>query len=392
MKTITVNWKAVQKAGNFFPWIYDNEILKMPAGLHGGDPVEIVSPDGRFLAIGYANPASRICIRILTFRREPVTASLMENRICQAAFRRKDILAKTNAVRLVHAEADELPGLIVDSYAGYLSVQINTAGMEMWREAILEALRKQPGTRGIYEKPDRRARTKEGLPAEEKILAGDIPDRIEIRENEIVYYVRLKEGQKTGFYLDQRRNRSIVAGYVREGDRVLDAFCHAGGFGIHAAVRGAGLVRFLDVSRAALEQVEQNASLNGAERIETVQAEAFDYLAKAAYGGPSYDLVILDPPSFAKTKREKQGALKGFRHLILNGARLLAPGGLMAVFSCSHHVEMEDLIRTVRDASAETRRKPEILEWLKQDLDHPVVPHFPPSLYLKGLLLRWQAA
>jgi len=388
VKKIAVSWKAVQKIQNLFPWVYDNEILKMPANLPGGETVEIVSPEGRFLASGYANPASKICVRILAFEKQPVTPPFIENRIYEAVLKRKEFFAETDAVRLVHAEADGLPGLIVDSYAGYLSLQINTAGMEKRRESILGALRKQ-AFRGIYEKPDARARIKEGLPAEERVLDGEIPDRIEIREDEIRYHVRLRGGQKTGFYLDQRRNRKIVADYVRKGARVLDCFCHAGGFGMHAAVRGAGVVRFLDESRAALEQVEENASLNGVRQIETIKADAFDYLAGNVCGRPDYDLVILDPPSFAKTKRERHGALKGFRHLILNGARLLRPGGLLAVFSCSHHVEMEDLVRTVRDAAVETRRRPEVLEWLKQDLDHPVVPHFPPSLYLKGLLLRY---
>jgi 23S rRNA (cytosine1962-C5)-methyltransferase len=219
-------------------------------------------------------------------------------------------------------------------------------------------------------------------------LWGEVPEKIRIREDDVLFEVRLAEGQKTGFYLDQRRNRTVVAGYVVPGCRVLDVFCNTGGFGIRTGLKGAGYVRLVDVSQPALDGALENARLNGLSAVETLRADAFDYLAAAVSSGESYDMVILDPPSFTKTKGAKRGAIRGFRQLVSTALALLNPEGYLALFSCSHHVSQEDLMQISLEVSAGAGWRLMVMEQFFQDRDHPHLLNFPPSLYLKGLLLK----
>jgi len=267
-------------------------------------------------------------------------------------------------------------------------VQINTAGMERLRPLILSCLVETVQPAGIYEKSEEKFRSKEGLATEEKVLHGRVPESILIEEYGAPFIVRLKESQKTGFYLDQRRNRQVVASYVRTGFDVLDLFSNTGGFGIHAALRGARSVRLVDISAAALKQAEENVSLNQLKAVETYRADAFTYIREAYEKGRFFDLVIVDPPSFAQTRRTREGAVRAFRQLISGCLRLLRAGGVLAVFSCSQAVSMEDLKEASLKASGDNGSRLDILDHLLQDIDHPVRLHIPNSLYLKGLLLR----
>ncbi|MFB3924647.1 MAG: class I SAM-dependent rRNA methyltransferase [Syntrophales bacterium] len=388
MKKIVISRTADRKIETFFPWIYENEIRKRPGEVRRGELVEIYSLSNEFLGTGYFNPQSVICVRMLSFDREPVNKDLFRKRILKAAVFRQKIIKNTNAYRIIHSEADELPGLIVDYYDGYLALQINTAGMENWREAIIESLVEVLHPKGIYEKSDERSRMLEGIETSEKVIHGTLPEKILITENGVRFSVRLKDSQKTGFYLDQRKNRAAVSRYVEKGFSVLDVFSNTGGFGIYAAIRGADRVRLVDISQSALEQARENAALNGLEKIETIRADAFDFLTELPGSADRFDMIVLDPPSFTKTKQGKIGALKGFRHLVLNSLRILKPGGYLAVFSCSHHVSMEDLKNALLEVSGQSRVRLDIQEHLFQDLDHPVILNVPQSLYLKGLLLK----
>ncbi len=385
MKKVTVKRSAAERLHAFFPWVYRTDIQQ--AAGEAGDLVSVHGPGGAFLGIGYINPASEISVRILSFSEVEINRDFFRDRIMTALGKREPLREKTDARRLVHAEADELPGLIIDDYAGHLAIQVNTLGMERLRDLFLPELMERVKPKGIFEKSDSTSRSREGLATEPRVLHGEIPERVEITENGARFLVNLRESQKTGFYLDQRRNRAITASYVNAGDHVLDVFANTGAFGIHTALRGANRVRLIDVSREALELARENMAANRVS-CETVRADAFDYLTEAPRGKDRYDVVILDPPPFAKARRSTSGALKGMRHLILQSLRVVRPGGLLAVFSCSHHVSQQDLQAAILEAATDRGCRIEILEHLFQDLDHPHVLNIPMSLYLKGFLLR----
>ncbi len=388
MKQIVISNSAYEKLRAFFPWVYQDDILRYPGKVSAGEIVQVLSPAGAFVGIGYVNPESTIAARIFSFRDEPIDRKFFLNRICQADRRRSAIRQVTNAYRIIHAEADGIPGLIVDSYDRRLVVQINTAGIEARREDVIDCLKEALDPLAIYEKSDGRSREKEGLRTEDGTILGEVPESLQISENGVLFKIQLKESQKTGFYLDQRRNRLIVSGYVEKGFSVLDVFCNTGGFGIYAGRKGAGSVRMIDASSAALKAAEENARLNGLDRAEFIQADAFDYLTEAAGQDTRYDLIILDPPSFAKTKQARRGAIRGFKHLVSSGLNLLRAGGYLSVFSCSHHVSLTDLKELALDVAINNGVTLRVMEHLFQDGDHPYLLNIPQSLYLKGLLLK----
>ncbi len=388
MKQAVVSQDATEKLKRSFPWVYDSELLRTPRKTAPGEIVQVVSPAGEFLGIGYINLLSRISIRILSFRDRPIDRSFLAERMEAAKRLRAPLRERTNACRVIHAEADLLPGLVVDDYGGHLSLQINTAGMEALRGDILEVLQEVFKPHGIYDKSDAVVREKEGLTTETGVLTGDIPEAIRIDEDNARFLVRLRESQKTGFYLDQRRNRATVAQYVSPGDRFLDVFSNAGGFGIHAALRGAGAVRLVDVSQSALGAAAENVDLNGLTDVQGIKADAFDYLTAAIGRAERYDVIVLDPPSFTKTVQGRRGALKGFTRLMASSLNLLQPQGYIAVFSCSFHVTMEDLKDVAQACALDANVALRVVEHLFQDSDHPYLLHIPQSLYLKGLLFQ----
>ena len=388
MKKVIVKISAAGKITSGFPWIYRNEIMAIEEPVEPGELVRLHARGGAFLGIGYVNPLSQITVRVLCPEDRPIDTEFLRGKISKALEKRHELPTMTTAYRLIHAEADELPGLVVDRYAGILAVQINTAGMERLRPLILSCLVETVKPDGIYEKSEEKFRSREGLPTEEKVLHGRVPESILIEECSARFIVRLRESQKTGFYLDQRRNRQRAASYVRAGFDVLDLFSNTGGFGIHAALRGARSVRLVDISAAALEQAEENIRLNQLEGVETARADAFDHIREAYEKGRFFDLIIVDPPSFAQTRRTRESAVRAFRQLIAGCLRLLRGGGVLAVFSCSQSVSMEDLKEASLKASGDTGLKLDILDYLLQDIDHPVRLHIPSSLYLKGLLIR----
>ena len=391
MKKVIVKNSATGKITSGFPWIYRNEIMAIEEPVEPGELVHLHAQKGPFLGIGYVNPLSQITVRILSREDRPIDTEFLKGKISKALHKRHELQKVTTAFRLLHAEADELPGLVVDHYAGFLAVQINTAGMERLRSLILSCLVETLKPEGIYEKSEEKFRSKEGLATEEKVLHGRVPESILIEEHDARFVVRLKESQKTGFYIDQRRNRQRVASCVKAGFDVLDLFSNTGGFGIHAALRGARSVRLVDISAAALKQAEENIRLNQLKGVETARADAFHYIREAYEKGWFFDLIIIDPPSFAQTRRTRESAVRAFRQLISGCLRLLRGGGALAVFSCSQAVPMEDLKEASLKASGDTGSRLDILDYLLQDIDHPVRLHIPNSLYLKGLLIRKEA-
>lgn len=388
MKKVVLNNSGVEKVRLKNLWIYNREIKKIPQNVEPGEIVRIYSPSGAFLAVGYINPASKITVRILSFEDISIDYEFLKNRIQQAYEYRKALFDKTNAFRVVHAEGDFLPGLVVDYYAGYIAVQINTAGMERLRRWLIDALVEVLKPDGILEKSDKNSRQLEGLATDDSVLYGEIPEKITIRENDALFEVNLLDSQKTGFYLDQRKNRDTVSSYVREGFKVLDMFSNTGGFGVHCAVSGAGFVKFVDISPNAASLIEENCRLNNIKNYQVLKEDVFDFVKKELKEGHRYNLVIIDPPPFAKSKNEKEGALRGFKYLFINGLKLLEPGGYMAVFSCSHHISHQDLIDVATQALADTGFVARYVEYLTQDIDHPYIINIPNSLYLKGFILQ----
>ena len=382
MKKIILKKSALPKIKQKNLWIYKNEIKKLP-DIKAGEIVDIYIGN-EYLATGYINPDSKITVRILSFEKTDIN-SLIQRRIKEAINQRKHLKNITNAYRIIHSEADLLPGLIADFYNGYIAIQINTAGMENFRQLILDTLIETLSPEGIVDKSDEKVRKKEGLTTENKVLYGNVPDKILITENDINFSVYLKEGQKTGFYLDQRKNRKLVSKYIQSGFKVLDLFSNAGGFGIYCGKKGADFIKFVDVSDLALNQVKENCQLNGINNFQIVKEDAFDFLKNET---DSYDLIVVDPPSFAKSRHERQGALRGFKYLIVNSLKILNPKGYLAVFSCSHHISMQDLIDLTTSSATITGDILEIKEFMYQDKDHPAVINMPNTLYLKGLLIQ----
>ena len=388
MKKVIVNKYGYEKLSYFNPWIYKNEIKKLPENIADGSLVEIYSENGQFLGTGYINQKSLITIRVLTFKKENIDINFFIKKIKKALKKRKKLEKITDSYRIIHSEADDIPGLIVDKYKNYLPVQFNTLGINNFKNEIVEALIKILNPEGIFQKCDEKVAKIEGFECEEKQIFGKIPEEIIINENNIKFSVSIKEGQKTEFFLDQRKNRKIVSNYVEKDFKVLDLFSNAGGFGIYAQKAGASEVDFVDISKQACESTEKNCRLNNIRSYNIYNEDAFDFLNKTQ---KKYNLIVIDPPPFAKTKREKEGAVRGLQYLVINSIKALEnEKGYIAVFSCSHHIDFEDLNRVLLFSSYKTKKKIFILEHMYQDIDHPIVLNIPNSLYLKGYLVKLQ--
>lgn len=387
MKKITVSKEAIAKLKSLFCWVYQNELATPPKDLKDGESVEIYTAGGEYLATGYINQKSVISVRVLSFEKTEINKEFFRARLQTAIDKRKQIQAKSNAYRLVHSEADFLAGLIVDFYNGYLAIQINTLGMENQRDIIIELLVELLNPKGIFDKSDAKVRKKEGIETQNGVIYGEVPNEIVIVENGIKFAMSLYDGQKTGFYLDQRRNRHIVSNYIESDMKVLDVFCNAGGFGLYALIKGAK-VQFVDASTSAISQVENNITLNGYEQCTAIKTDAFEFLTQELESNNKYDLIVLDPPPFAKTQKEAIGAMKGMKFLLDTALKMLNPNGMVAIYSCSHHIGMKQLEEMSFEISKNAKMPLQIVEYMYADIDHPNIINIPNSAYLTGLLLR----
>ncbi|HAP44158.1 MAG: hypothetical protein A2087_06240 [Spirochaetes bacterium GWD1_61_31] len=391
------------------PWIFDNEIshcVGLPTaeetGLHAGQRVQLFSTAKQFLGSGLASPASKIRVRRYSAQDEAFSAALIQERLETAwRLRKARYQLELDSCRLVFGEADGLPGLIVDLYTGrsatvptsgvrqsWLVVQLLFAGLEPYRQHILDSLESICQPSGIYERSEAAVRQLEGLPPASGPLRGQTPDEIIIRENELDFGVHLTSGQKTGWFLDQARNRAAVAAWA-VGQSVLDVCCNAGGFSLCAARAGAKSVLAVDASADALTAVQANATRNQlADRVRTLQADAFEALRTQQASGERYGLIIVDPPAFAKNHAALAGARRGYRDLNLQAIKLLAPGGVLASFSCSHWLGRDLLQEAIEEAAVGAGRRLRYLEELQQAPDHPMMSGYPESRYLKGFVVQ----
>ena len=374
---VEITKSAFEKLKKRAPWIYKNEIVKFPK-CNPGDIVDLVY-NGQYVATAFLNPLSKISARIISFEKVDINREFFEKRIKKAIKKRENLKNITNSCRLIHSEADFLPGLIVDRYEDYLIISVTSAGIENFKGIVIEILIELLNPKGIYEKGDK-IRQKEGLEVVSQKLYGEIEDEFIIVENNKKFLTNLISGQKTGFFLDQRKNRKIVGSYGNK--KTLDLFANAGGFGIYA---NAEFTKFVEISASACTLIEKNCELNNLKNYEIVKMDVFKFLEKEK---EKYDLIIIDPPAFAKNKNAKKGALKGWKYLIVNSLKLLENGGYLALFSCSHSINEKDLLDLALSSSVINKCYLEVVEFLKQDIDHPYILNIPNSLYLTGVLLR----
>lgn len=375
------------------PWIYSGAIGAVDGDPAGGGVVRVVDHKKTFVAWAYFNPASKLRARVLDWNED---ASIDEDwwraRVRTALEKRRGIpgLEDTDVYRAVYAEADGLPGLIVDRYGDYLVLQSLTAGTERAKDTIRDALLEAASPKGIYERSDPEPRMLEGLGPSTGVLAGAAPpERVEVSERGRRFLVDIAGGQKTGFYVDQRDNRSRVAEYA-PGRKVLDLFAYTGGFSVYALLAGAARATLVESSYPALQTAEANLAANGIAETaaELIQGNVFEVARSFRDSGTVFDLVVTDPPKFAQSRGQLAGAERAYKDVNLLAMKLLTPGGILATFSCSGAVEIEHFSRIVAWAAADANRHVQILGRFSQGPDHPVVPAFPESEYLKGLLCR----
>jgi 23S rRNA (cytosine1962-C5)-methyltransferase len=371
------------------PWIFSGALQKVDGEPASGDTLDLLSFKGQFLARAAYSPLSQIRARVWTFEDEPINVDFFRKRI-KSAIQLRDICNltdKTDSYRLVYAESDGLPGLIVDVYADTLVMQCLTTGAEYWREAVADILLEETGFKTIYERSDTDARALEGLPARVGRLRGTPERTVIINEHGLRYRVNLESGHKTGFYLDQRSNRQRLRALAR-GREMLDGFCYSGGFTLNALAGEAKSVVAVEASAEALALARQNVELNGlsADQVDFIQGDMFHVLRKFRDEGRSFDLIVLDPPKFAPTSAQLEKAARGYKDINLLAFKLLRPAGILVTFSCSGGVDALLFQKIVASAALDAGIDAQIVDHLSQACDHPVALNFPEGSYLKGLV------
>jgi len=374
------------------PWIFSGALEKVKGKPENGEVVKVFAFDNEFLGYGYYNSNSRVAVRLLEWdENQTVDKNWYQNRLKQAIASRQFILnEQTNTCRLVFSEADFLPGLIVDKYADFLSLQILSSGIEIVKGDIVEILKSELNPKGIFDKSDATARGHEGLPIENGLLWGENPPEfLEVKENGISYHINIAEGQKSGFYCDQRDNRSILANYT-EGKKVLDCFSYSGGFTLNSLAKNAKSVTSVDSSALAIETLKQNITLNkfDADKVTAIQSDVNKQLRAFKESGELFDVIVLDPPKYAPSRSAMDRAARAYKDLNRLGMLLLEKGGLLATFSCSGAVDIETFKQIIAWAALDAGKEVQIIKQFCQPEDHPVRISFSEGEYLKGLLLR----
>ncbi len=369
-------------------WLYAGHLGSVVGEPIAGDLIDVLTSDGRFYGRGLYSPASKIRVRLLTFRDEPIDETFWLERIQQAIHLRQRVVAQSNAYRLIYGEGDRLPGLIVDRYDRLLVMQTLSVGMDRRKELLADLLMKELNITGVYLRNDTKSRGLESLPLERGFLHGSGPTQVEIQEGLAKFLVDVERGQKTGWFCDQRENRLAAAKFAAGAD-VLEVFCHTGAFGIHAALAGAVSVESLDVSQDTLAIAHRHAAMNKVEhRCTYRQADAFEEMRHLVKAGRRYDLVILDPPAFARSKQALAGALAGYKDINLLGLKLLKPEGFLVTCSCSNPVSESDLWNSIRLAARDAKRDIRLIEQRGQSADHPILASMPETRYLKYFIVQ----
>lgn len=380
--------KISDRVINGHPWIFGNELGDHEGEYEQGDIVEVYSSNGSFVGKGYINDASQIRIRLISREKaEVIDDSFFKNRI-EEAWKYRQQIGYVENCRLIFAEADNLPALIIDKFNDYLVIQTLALGIDRWKPAIVKALQEIFNPKGIYERNDVPVRELEGLPQQKGFLSAPFDTNIILNENGLKFHVDIVNGQKTGYFLDQQDNRREVAHIVKDAD-VLEAFCYTGTFSMHAAHYGAKKVLGLDISENAVKIARNNATLNGFEDICSFEAvNAFDVLKVWAKEGRKYDVVMLDPPAFTKSREHIQKAITGYKEINLRGMKLVKPGGFLVTASCTNLVPPDMFLKTIELAAKDARRKLRQVTYQTQASDHPILWHVPTTQYLKFLIVQ----
>ena len=389
LPAVRVSRKGEERLRAGHPWVFGDDLREVPEGMPPGQWVRVFSRAGDFLGTATANLGARLALRRVSRGEVEPTPAFFESRVRDALARRAAAgMGGEEALRVVFSEGDFLPGLIVDRYGGILSVQILTAGMENVRETLLDALERVLSPRLVYERSEGGGRRLEGLEERRGPVRGGGPPAEEIETDGVRFRVDVETGPKTGFFLDQRANRNIVR-RLAEGKDVLDGFCAAGGFGLYALAGGAKSVLAMDSSRPAVETARANADRNGfSSRWAGETADLFQALRDLAASGRRFDLVVLDPPSFTKSREGREGALRGYRDINRTGLSVLSPGGLLATSSCTQLVDVAKWKEALVDAAADAGADLELVAWGGQPPDHPVLLSVPETEYLKFAVYR----
>jgi len=371
------------------PWVFSNEIERIDGDRDAGISAELFDAAGGLLGCGYYTPHSLIAFRLLSRKQEDIdSVQFYELRIAAALAHRQAIYPGLKTFRAVYGESDFLPGLVVDRYGDYLSIQILSAGMELRRDLILEALQRVFAPKGIIARNDVAVRTLEGLEQKVEVLAGEVPELVEMEENGLRFLVNLREGQKTGGFLDQKQNHLLLRDICR-GRAVLDCFCYAGSWAVHAAHFGAASALGLDISARAVAQASRNAGLNGvAERVRFEECDVFERLRSLKHEGRGYGVIVMDPPAFVKSRKNIAEATKGYLTVNRRALELLEPGGYLITCSCSFHMGREAFREMLGNAARLARREVRLVATCSQAPDHPVLLSFPESEYLKCFVLQ----
>ena len=370
-----------------YPWVFNNEIKNFIGEIENGRVCSVYTSDNKFVAYGFLNTNSKIMVRILSLNENDIIdKEFFKKRIEYAISHRKNL--GWNACRLVFSEADFLPGLVVDKYGDYLSVQFMSLGMDMIKKDIIDILVELTGCKGIYERSDMPVREKEGLEQTKGFLYGEFDPRVEVEEDEIHFIVDIENGQKTGYFLDQKLKRDILRLYAKD-KYVLDAFSNVGGFALHACKYGAKHVDACDISERACNEITNNAKMNGFTQLEAKCVDVFDYLHSDGIKD-KYDVIILDPPAFSKSKDSIKKAYRGYKEINMTAMKIIKSGGYLLTFSCSQHMTPDLFMQMINEAASDAKRKVQFLDFRIQSPDHPALLQSEEQLYLKCMILRIQ--
>ena len=379
------------KAGGM--WVYDNEIDSIMGSFDNGDIVEVRDFDGYCMGCGYINTKSKITVRMLSRKKDTlIDEAFMEQRVRDAWNYRKETI-DTSSCRVIFGEADFLPGIVVDKFSDVLVVESLALGIDRWKLTIVNALKKvmsEDGItiRGVYERSDAKVRLQEGMERSKGFIGEPFDTKVQIVENGVKYIVDVEDGQKTGFFLDQKNNRAAIH-RICKGKKVLDCFTHTGSFALNAGIAGASDVLGVDASQLAVDQATENAKLNGLENTVRFQcADVFELLPGLEAKGESYDVVILDPPAFTKSRNSVKNAVKGYREINVRGLKLVRNGGYLVTCSCSHFMEPELFAKTIREAATGAHKRLRQVEFRTQACDHPILWAADQSYYLKFFIFQ----
>lgn len=378
-----------KKIQNFYPNVFKDDIASVQGKVENGDIVDVCMRDLTFVGRGYVTEGTSAYVRILTHKEEEVNKEFLLRKIKGAYEKRKHLLNETNCVRAFYSEADGIPGLIIDKFDKYISVQFRNSGIDSLRQEIINVIKKVFKPKGIYERSDVENRTLEGVEQKTGVIYGEIPDRIVMEDNGLKYYIDIVDGQKTGFFLDQRDSRKFIRPFINEKTRFLDVFSSSGGFSVAALKEGAKKVVAVDKAPHALTLCKENYELNEFQgEFSTAEGDAFMLLKAMAERGDKYDIITLDPPSLVKKRIDVPRGRDLFYKLCNNSFKILETGGILGIITCAYHISLQDIIEVTRMAASANGKLLQVVGVNYQPEDHPWILHVPETLYLKALWVK----